>query len=254
MGTTRKSSQDGWACTASPALGKELAVFCVGVDRVLPGYPNASTRFRPAVHHRTFALGVILSIVFQLAHVSKRPTSVARPGDAPDGEAGRPPDGDDGDLPATTRPVVVAGRSNLRDEHHCSRICHVRYPALSKIVRPLARSTASGTLLTPRFGPECVHYRWLRRGRSPRLTRRGHRGGTVHRPDSRMAGQPHFEARHAKFCPVRCAAALTLGLLVLVALPHPLCQTSRSNVPAEPGTTSAVPGAAPVMMQLVHRG
>ena len=88
-----------------------------------------------------FVSGVVLSVVFQLAHCVEEadfpvPLVTADGGERMADRVGRPPGADDRGL-RPRQPVLCwfLGGLNFQIEHHLlSKICHVHYPALSKVV------------------------------------------------------------------------------------------------------------------------
>jgi len=116
----------------------------------------------------TGLVGVLLTIVFQLAHCV--------------GEAEFPlPEGDSNRMAATwavhqiettvdfsrkSRVLTfLLGGLNFQIEHHLfPRVCHVHYPALSEIVEQTCREYGVRYSVHPSFvGGVVSHYRWLRR-------------------------------------------------------------------------------------------
>jgi linoleoyl-CoA desaturase len=120
----------------------------------------------------TATLGVVLSVVFQLAHCVEEADFPL-----PDVETNRMGSAWAVHQAETTvdfarrNPVLSwwLGGLNFQIEHHLfPRICHIHYPAMSKIVEGTCREYGVKYTAHPTFwGGIASHYRWLRRMGQP---------------------------------------------------------------------------------------
>ena len=120
----------------------------------------------------SFVVGVVLSVVFQLAHCVPQ---AAFP-EAPD-RAGRMESSWAVHQAETTVDFARGSRLlswflgglNFQVEHHlCPRVCHVHYPALSKVVERVCREFGVRYAAHKSFfAGLAAHYRWLRQMGQP---------------------------------------------------------------------------------------
>ena len=139
------------------AIGFIIPLFFHSVWQVLGSYCLASA-----------TLGIVLSVVFQLAHVVEEATFPL-----PDVDAAMI----DNDWAihqvettvdfSRNNPFItwLIGGLNFQIEHHLfPNICHVNYPAISKIVEQTCQEFEVKYNYHSSFGAGCIsHFRWLRR-------------------------------------------------------------------------------------------
>jgi len=158
--------------------GKELAVFWAGKLVSIGYFLVIPMLFHPVwvvllfYLIVTFALGVILSIVFQLAHcVEEADFPLPDPETHRMGSAWAVHQTETTVDFARGNPILSwwLGGLNFQIEHHLfPRICHVRYPALSKIVEATCKDYGVRYAAHPTFWAGMAsHYRWLRRMGQP---------------------------------------------------------------------------------------
>ena len=120
-----------------------------------------------------FVQGVVISVVFQLAHVVE-----AAEFPAPDPSSGRIPESFAEHQLRTTVDFArgnrllswFVGGLNFQVEHHLfPRICHIHYPRLARLVERSCRKAGIQYRANPSLRAAIVsHYRWLRQmGRRP---------------------------------------------------------------------------------------
>lgn len=115
-----------------------------------------------------FALGIVLSVVFQLAHAVEEADFLM-----PCRETGQIDNAWTIHQVETTvnfarhNPVItwLLGGLNLQVEHHLfPKICHVNYPAMSQLVEETCREFGISYLQHPSIGAGIAsHFRWLQR-------------------------------------------------------------------------------------------
>jgi len=161
--------------------GWELALFLGGKAIFLAVFLGLPLLFHPiwavALYYgvTTLVLGTVLGIVFQLAHcVEEAEFPVPRESSGRmDSAWGVHQVETTVDFARSNRPVAwLLGGLNFQIEHHLfPRICHINYPALSKLVEATCREfgvryTAHASV----WAGLVSHFRWLRRMGRPNLT------------------------------------------------------------------------------------
>lgn len=121
-----------------------------------------------------FVLGIVLSVVFQLAHAVEEADFLV-----PCQDTGRIDNAWTIHQVETTvnfarhNPVItwLLGGLNLQVEHHLfPKICHVNYPAMSQIVEETCREFGVSYLQHPSIGAGIAsHFRWLQRMGMPKI-------------------------------------------------------------------------------------
>ncbi len=153
--------------------GAELAAFVLGKAvfvtwaLVVPALVFRSAWVAPAFLLGAFALGVVLSTVFQLAHAVPGATfHAARPGDQrmPTGFAEHQVRATVDFAPSNRLLGWYVGGLNFQIEHHLfPDVCHVHYPALAAIVETTCRQAGIPHRTTRTLRAAIAdHYRFLR--------------------------------------------------------------------------------------------
>lgn len=153
--------------------GRELAVFLagkvvsIGLLLVLPMFFHPWWVVLAFYMFVTGILGIILSVVFQLAHCVEEAKFTMPVGDTLRMEAAWAVHQAEATVDFARRSRALAwllGGLNFQIEHHLfPKICHVHYPAISSIVEQTCRDFSVQYAEHPTFWAGVAsHYRWLK--------------------------------------------------------------------------------------------